>query len=299
MFPIKRIVVATDMSPFASRAEARAALLAHELGSESLHLLHVIDNLALEALRHLDQTPLETEQRLMESSRKQLGEIEHRLSEKYGIQVTTTTLNVGRAYTEIVRYAEFLDAGLVVLGAHGGGFVRDLFVGSTVDKVLRKLTRPLLIVKREPQVPYQKILIPVDFSETSWRATKFGMHVAPHAHITALHAFEVPFEAMLHSAGVDDKLIKIYEAEVQAQKKKEMQQFISELGASGESLSGIIKSGSASAVIRERMEALTPDLIVIGKHGQSERDEMLPGSVTTRVIQDEDCDILVVGLSSF
>ena len=116
MSPIKQIMVATDMSPFASHAEARAALLAHELGSESLHVLHVIDNLALEALRHLDLTPLETEQRLMESSHMQLAGIEHKLSEKYGIQVTTTTLNVGHAYSEIIRYAELLEVDLVVLG---------------------------------------------------------------------------------------------------------------------------------------------------------------------------------------
>lgn len=296
MFPIKRIVVATDMSPLASRAEARAALLAHELGSESVDLIHVIDNLAIETLRHLTQTPQETERRLMELSSKQLTEIEHRLSEKYGIPVTTTTLNVGRPYMEIVRYAEFVDAGLVVLGAHSGGLVRELFVGSTVDRVLRKLTRPVLIVKREPQAPYRKILIPVDFSEFSWQATQFVMNIAPHAHIIVLHAFEVPFKAKLESDGVDDKLIQIYETEVQAQKKKEMQQFISELGATGP-LSSILESGPASAVIRKNMEVLDPDLIVIGKHGQSKQDEALLGGVTTRVIQDVGCDILVV--SSF
>jgi nucleotide-binding universal stress UspA family protein len=295
MFPIKQIMVATDMSPFASHAEARAAVLAHELGSESLHVLHVIDNLALEALRHLDPTPLETEQRLMESSHIQLAEIEHKLSEKYGIQVITTTLNVGRAYSEIVRYAELLEVDLVVLGAHGGGFVQDLFIGSTVDKVLRKLTRPLLIVKREPEVPYQNILIPADFSDSSVRAMKFAMRVAPHAYITALHAFEVPLHAKLHSAGIDYKLMQFYEAEVHAQKKMEMRRFVSELETPGISLTGIIEQGAAFDVIRKKMEALEADLIVIGKHGQSERDEMLPGGVTMRVIQDTDCDVLVVG----
>lgn len=295
MVPINRIVIATDMSPFANRAESRAAMLAHDLGSESLHLLHVIDNVALEALRHLDPTPLETEQRLMESSRKQLAEIEHGLSEKYGIQVTTTTLNVGRAYTEIVHYAELLDASLVVLGAHGGGFVRDLFVGSTVDKVLRKLTQPLLIVKREPQVPYRKILIAVDFSEASWRATKFAMNIASHVHITVLHAFEVPFHAKLHSAGVDYKLIQFYEAEVQVQKKMEMHRFVSELETPNVSLTGITEQGAAIEVIRKKMETLEPDLVVIGKYGQAEREEMLLGSVIKYMIQAADCDVLVVG----
>lgn len=37
-------------------------------------------------------------------------------------------------------------------------------------------------------------------------------------------------------------------------------------------------------------EALESDLIVIVNHGQPERDEMLLGSVTTRVIQDAGCE---------
>lgn len=287
-------MVATDMAAFAKRAESRAAMLAHDLGSESLHLLHIIDNVALEALRHLGTAPLETEQRLMESSRQQLAEIEHGLTEKYGIQVTTTTLNVGRAYTEIVHYAELMDASLVVLGAHGGGVVRDLFIGSTVDKVLRKLIQPLLIVKREPEVPYQKILILVDFSEASWRATKFAVSIAPHAHITALQASEVPLHAQLHSAGIDYNLIQFYEAEAHAQKGMEMRQFVSNLEASGISANGIVKRGAAYDVIRKQMEILEPDLVVMGKYGQTEKEEKLLGSVIKRVIQDADCDVLVV-----
>ena len=76
----------------------------------------------------------------------------------------------------------------------------------------------------------------------------------------------------------------------------EMEQFISELGASKSTLSSIMESGPASAVIRKNLEVLDPDLIVIGKHGQSEQDEMLLGGVTRRVIQDASCDILIVPL---
>lgn len=295
MFPIKRIVVATDMSPFASQAEARAAMLAYELGSESLDLLHVVDSLALESLRNLTEPLLDTERRLMESSRQQMGEIEHRLSENYRIPVTTITLNVGRPHTEIVRYAMLLNAELVVLGAHSGGLMQELFVGSTVDKVVRTLTCPLLIVKRQPQVPYRQILIPVDFSESSRRAMEFAMNAAPHAHIIVLHAFEVPFEGKLLFAGVSDQQIQIYRAEMQAQKGVEMRQFVSEWGAAGVSLSHIVEFGRVSTVIKERAKLLEPDLIVIGKHGKSEWENMLLGSVTKQVIQDAGCDVLVVG----
>ncbi|SDH82047.1 universal stress protein [Nitrosomonas sp. Nm132] len=294
MSRIKRIVVATDMSQFASWAEARAAMLALELDSESLDVLHIIDNLALESLRNLALSPLDTEQRLMESARKQMDEIERDLSDKYCVPVTTTALNVGRTHTEIERYASFVDAGLVVLGAHGDGFVRELFVGSTVDKVLRQLTRPLLIVKREPRVPYRQILIPVDFSRYSRLAIEFAMNIAPHANIIVLHAFEVPFEAKLHFAGIGGQHIEGYRAKLQKQKSRQMQELVSDFETTGVSLSHLVEWGSASAVIQEKAKVLEPDLIVIGKLGQSEREGMLLGRVTKQVIQQSDCDVLVV-----
>ena len=53
MSTMKRIAVGTDLSWYASRAETRAAMLARELGSAELDLVHVIGSLALESLRLL------------------------------------------------------------------------------------------------------------------------------------------------------------------------------------------------------------------------------------------------------
>ena len=230
MSTMKRIVTGTDLSWYARRAETRAAMLAREMGSESLDLLHVIGNLALESLRHLvTQTPQETEQRLLDSARQQMDETARKLTEKHGIPVTAT-LAIGRAHLEIVRHAESIDAGMVVLGAHGGSFVHELFLGSTAEKVLRKHSRPVLVVKREPQSPYQRVLVPVDFSEPSRLALELALRIAPHAHITVLHAFEVPFEGKMHYASVSDETIQAYRAEAQTQADRAMQQFISALG---------------------------------------------------------------------
>ena len=90
-------------------------------------------------------------------------------------------------------------------------------------------------------------------------------------------------------------MLQTYKTLIQAQKKKEMQQFISELETSGSSVTGITEQGATFDVIRKQMETIKPDLVVIGKHDQAEREEMLLGSVIKRVIQDADCDVLVVG----
>ena len=293
MFP--RIVVATDMSEYAGRAERRAAMLARELGSKSLDMLYVIDSLALESLRHLTLPPLDAEQRLMESSRTRMARIEHQLSESYHVPVATTTLNVGRPPTEIARYASVLNAGLVVIGAHGGGFVRDLFVGSMVDKVLRALICPLLIVKREPQVPYHTVLVPVDFSEASRRGVELAFRIAPHGNITVLHAFEVPFEAELQ---LSDKQVLVFREEVRAQRKRMMEQLAAGCrlgGALTPSVSHVIEWGTPAAVIHAATESLKPDLIIVGKHGQSGGEDKLPGTVAKQVIRDAPCDVLITG----
>ena len=290
MSSIKRIVAATDMSMIASFAESRAAMLARELGSESLDLLHVIDKFSLETLRHLVQAPEEAEHQLLEKSRHQLIEIENRLRDRYGVPVTTTTLNVGRPHTEIIHYAKLLNAGLVVMGVHGGSLVRDLFVGSTVDKVLRTLTCPVLIVKRESEAPYQRVLVPVDFSKSSQPAVDVALRVAPEASVTVLHAFEMPFEANFSLSEEQDEA---YLTELEAQKREELQKLISEFEPGR--LSVAAEPGGASAVIREQIEALDADLVVIGKYGKAGLEDLLLGSVTKQVTQYADCDVLVVG----
>ena len=292
MFSIKRIVAATDMSPFAARAEERAARLVHELESESLHLLHVVDNLPLEALRHLDQPPLDTEYHLIESSRKQLAEIEHKLSAKYKGKVITTTLNVGRPHTEIVRYAKLLNAELIVMGVHGS-FTRKL-VGSTVDKVLRQSVTPLLLVKEVPRGPYQRILVPVDFSDSSRRAIEMAVSIAPHATVTVLHAFEAPLVGKMHLYGVGDETIEAYRAQVRAERISKMQQLIVEAHLKGSSWSQLVELGDAPDVILKQAGVLESDLIIIGRHGQSPWEDMLVGSVTQQVIEESTCDVLII-----
>ncbi len=90
-----------------------------------------------------------------------------------------------------------------------------------------QVSRPVLIVKREPRGPYQQVLVPVDFSEPSRRAAEMALRIAPQAGITLLHVFEVPFEGRMHYAGVDDETILSCHAEAREQANRAMQQFVS------------------------------------------------------------------------
>lgn len=295
---MERIIACTDLSRYANWVETRAAMLADELGNVSLDLLHVVRRLAPESLPYvLTQTLEEAEQRLIDSSRDQVTKTAARFSEKYGIQAVAA-LKVGRIHSEVARHAEIVGADLVILGAQSGDSVRKMFLGSTAENVLRKLTRPVLIVKQEPKTPYRRILVAVDFSESSRRAMDFAKNIASRVQITALHAFETPYEAMLRFYGVSGETIAAYHAMVQAEKNRAMEQFVSASGAAAGPLCCLVEFGPAADIIRQKAETLESDLIVIGKHGQSEREEMLLGSVTKQIILNADCDVLVISEES-
>jgi hypothetical protein len=71
---------------------------------------------------------------------------------------------------EIVRLAEELPAGLLIMGTHGRSGFDRLLLGSTTEKMLRKAPCPVLTVPRlapdaAPTPPmFDRILCPVDFS---------------------------------------------------------------------------------------------------------------------------------------
>jgi len=289
----EHILVATDLSSHAGRAETRAAMLAQSLGAGKLVLMHVVPRLPLEALtRIFDRTPLETEQKLLDAARADLAERARRLGEKFDI-ATDTAVRIGRPYVEIAEEAEALDAELVVVGGYGAHLVRELFLGATAEKVLSKSRRPVLVVKQEPLSPYKRLLVPVDFSPSSARALDWAQAVAGGAETTVVHVYEAPYESTLRYASVEDKVIEGYQAAARQQAQDALRAFLAPRRAAGTDFLQRMLHGHPAAGIRELAEEMRPDLIVMGKHGQTEIEDLLLGSVTKHVLFETHCDMLV------
>jgi nucleotide-binding universal stress UspA family protein len=58
-------------------------------------------------------------------------------------------LRRGRKDQEIVRVAEEIRAGLIVMGSRGMGGVRRALMGSVSDSVIRHAHCPVLVVRKE------------------------------------------------------------------------------------------------------------------------------------------------------
>jgi len=296
MTPITQILVATDFSPHASRAVNRAARLAQEHRA-TLHLLHVMDKLLLQMFAgSIDEHPLVTEQRLLDSARSRLKELANRLASSFGVPVKDELL-IGRIHSQIAQYVMAHAVDLSVFGAHGENFVRDLFLGSTVSKFLRKARQPMLVVRSDDQRAYREVLVAVDFSPASRLAIEAAAWLAPQAAIDVLNVSEPRFEDKMRHAGVEEDSIAQYHRMAEQDARGTLDAFLSPIEGAAKMSRSVI-SGVPARTIIEHAKARRADLVVMGKRGQLELDELLLGSVTSRVLHEIDCDLLLVAPSA-
>lgn len=84
----------------------------------------------------------------LSATRKKLDAVVQSLNEKEiaGIRIDVVE---GVAYREIARYAEEKDGDLIVTATHGAVGIDRFLLGSTVEKMIRVITRPILTLKEK------------------------------------------------------------------------------------------------------------------------------------------------------
>ena len=291
MSQTRPILVATDLSAHARHAADRAARIAHET-SAPLTLMHVMPGGTLQELRQWLGTGHALEQQLRDDAQRQLDQLTAELQTSRRVSAQAR-LAVGSALDEIGREAEAMDAALVVLGARGAGFMRRLVLGSTSERLLRRTTRPLLVVRQTPHEPYRRILVALDFSPWSERAVALARRVAPRATLLLFNAYQVPFEEKLHFAGVDAATIEHYRQQARANATQGVHALAARCGLQTGHWEPCIVEGDASQRIIEHEQEKDIDLVVLGKHGQSATEDLLLGSVSKHVLAEGSVDVLV------
>jgi nucleotide-binding universal stress UspA family protein len=274
---LKSLVVGTDFSGRAERALARAAQIA-EQNDAKLTVLHV-----LEQERDEDMA-----KRIKDELSKKSGELFDRIRDQTSIRVIK-----GKAFVEIIRQGRRQNADLIVVGAHGEEYLKDLLIGTTAEKIVRKGDRPVLVVRRRAREAYRRILVAVDFSPTSRAALEFAFRVAPSARVHVLHVC-LGIEPQMRRAGFAAAEIVRYRRRISNVARRQMASFLGNIDRQGRTLRWEVVNGHARHEIVTFAQAINPDLIVVGSSGRTGLPYILLGSVAEHVMREASCDVLVI-----
>ena len=285
------ILAATDFSAPARHAADRAARLAQESGA-ALTLMHVLPGGALQELRQWLGMGHAMEQQLHDDAQWQLQAAVDALHAIRPLSIRAVQA-AGDPPQEMGREAEAQNAGLLVVGARGAGFLRRLVLGSTAERLLRRTTRPVLVVRQMPHEPYRRVLVALDFSPWSAHAVTLARQVAPHARLVLFNAYQVPFESKLHYAGVDAATIDHYRQQTRADAIRQVGSLATASGLQPGEWEPCIVEGDASQRVIEFEQEKDCDLVVLGKHGRSATEDLLLGSVSKHVLAEGSTDVLV------
>lgn len=278
----EKLLVATDLSPRSDRAMQRAFTLLD--GSDAaLFVLHVLD----------EELPSSVAHRLKDESESL---IDGYLQSVAGAKKRDVTRKVvfGTPFREILREADDTGAGLVIMGTHRTDILGDFFLGTTVERVIRYGNAAVLVVRDRAKAPYRRVLVGVDFSVCSRRAVEFALNLVPHGEIYLVHAFDVPFGGFL-SEGVDREAVeRTRRKQMKAMLETEMQAFFNSLASRPARLEPLLIQGTVREVILGQVDALRPDLLVLGTHGRTGIAHSFLGSVAEDLLSDPPCDVLAV-----
>ena len=275
---LRSILAATDFSANAHQAALRAAELARELGLRKCVLLHVAPRRTFSAADRA---------RVMRHLREELAREARALKAQTGVAFTPRLAH-GAVVETLAREGGRFD--LVAVGAQGAHPLRDFAIGTSAERLLRQIRRPVLIVKRKPAGAYRHALVPVDFSSSARAALALARQVAPGAELSVLHAFEVPFEGKLRVAGVAEDSVLRYRRLARERARTELEAMV---GDAGEGVTRLVAHGYASKLIPRTQAEIGADLVAIGKQGRSALEDLLLGSVTLHTLAAVDCDVLV------
>jgi nucleotide-binding universal stress UspA family protein len=274
---IGRILAATDLTARSERALGRAMRLRDQFDAQ-LTVLHVVE----------EELPERIAKRRAADARKLIATQLRNLAPAADLEATAVEVAFGTDYAAIIRRANELDAGLTVLGIHRESPWRDLFLGSTIERVLRRGDMPILTVKDEPLSDYRRVLVAVDFSVYSRVALEFAARLVPDGEFLVLHAYDLPFADFL--PGVQARHVDLLEGEI----REQMAALLRGLPAGQSKVTSEVRLGEAVPVVEAATAEFRPDLLVVGTHGRTGVAHAILGSIAGKLLRRPQCDVLAV-----
>ena len=276
-----RLLLATDLSARCDRALDRAVQLAGQWHAD-LVALNILEfsqapDMALTWAYGNEENNLQIAQRQLQQD---IAGLPVRLSAR---------IAQGDVAISIRETAVKDNCGLIVTGMARSETFGRFLPGSTVEKLARMVSLPLLVVRTRPHGAYRRILVATDFSDSSRHALHAAIRFFPDNELVLYHVHNTPLSgSMDESAGSRPAEHIVY---------PEYESFLDACDLTADMrrrLKFVAEDGALETALTHYIRTHGVDLVVMGTHGRSGLMSILLGSAAARLLDWLPCDTLIV-----
>ena len=286
----KQIVVGVDFSPNSKQAMKEALRLQRDAHT-GVVAVHVVEKKLLGDIEKFLE--LGEEQVRAQSERC----LEHWITELAGPNHNVCCEAViAHPFEGLIHATERHHADLLILGSRGvmAGVGHP---GAVASKCVRKADIDVLLVRRNHDGPFQRVVACVECNDTSVHAVECARRVAEadgakcqmlHIHVpVALGSLALdPFPVETHSRWLES---------LDATAKADFEAFVKSVPSSEAGPEPVYRVAvSASDGIREFLQETSADLAVLGTRGRTGMRAMLLGTTAERLLHEVPCSLFVV-----
>lgn len=279
---IRQILFPSDLSAASDRAFDHARFLAEHFRAR-LTLYHAVDPTHLAE----DRQPGDPEvaRRCAEAARAHLERQAATLTTCCDILVEQDT-HAAQALLTRIRTTR---PDLLVMATHGREGLAHFLLGSVTERILEVGGSPVLCVRQPDHgvaLPYRRILVPTDLSESSRRAFPLAALLARgfRAEVLGVHVAQVKPGSLIGIPRLIEESIPSESNVVQFL----LPEFV------GVSVRARVEIGSSWDRIFETAQVEKADVIVLSTHGPDNLADRVLGSHAERIIRQAPCPVLVL-----
>lgn len=206
-------------------------------------------------------------------------------------------IGTGSAHAELLELASARGVQLLVVGASGGGSLKQAFFGSTAASVARYADCPVLVAR--PSSEAGPVLVGTDFSESVTPALVLGRAEADlrGAELVLVHSMFEP-SSPLDLLGPIVASAPVPPSDTVAQRRDAATTTLDTLlalhGGRGRAL---VVDDDPAVALPDEAGKLEASLIVVGTHGRTGFSRVAMGSVAEAITQRAPCSVLVARAS--
>lgn len=273
----RTLVAGIDLTAMGRRVADRARILAEE-GDSTVQLVHVLEPVG-EAMIAPSLARL-----IREHATAEARKTADWLSERTEVEVSLDVIKGSPAW-ELASRAKKAD--LILLGS---STVDAFAAGPTTRRVAHMALSDVLVVRRQPRVPYRRIIAAVDFSESSRVAVESALSMSSEGEVTVLYSLPSHFDSLLADAGLFREEMDASRGERLELARDRMLEFTQEWNGRVRTM---VADGPPAETIDESVRRRGADLVVVGSRGATATRMTLLGNVAEGLVGNAPCDVLI------